>query len=112
MVMVATDLLESGTILKSAVCDRSGRLLLPAGTELTDKHLKIFRTWGISEADIDNGNEEVAVTSVVTYNVDDPVLTAEAQREIAALFIHNDPQHPLIQELMRICVERRISRGA
>ena len=111
MAMLATDLLESGMILKSAVCDKSGRLLRPAGAELTDKHLKIFRTWGIGGADIDNGNEETISTTVVAVDVNDPVLIAEAQRLVSELFIHNDHQHPLIQELIRICVERQVNSG-
>lgn len=111
MTILATDLLECGMILRSAVCDRSGRLLLPAGSELSDNHLKIFRTWGISGADVENDSDETAVTPAEVADVNDPLVLAEAQRIIAALFIHNDPLHPMIQELMKICVARQVIRG-
>lgn len=33
-------------VVGADVQDRHGRLLLGAGTELTRKHLMVFRTWG------------------------------------------------------------------
>jgi hypothetical protein len=44
--------LQPGMIVNSDVITNLGRLLLPAGTEITGKHLHIFRTWGITEVDI------------------------------------------------------------
>ncbi|HIJ80873.1 MAG TPA: hypothetical protein HPP76_04105 [Desulfuromonadales bacterium] len=112
MAIIATDLLESGMVLKSEVTDRSGRLLLPAGAELTDKHLNIFRTWGISGADVEREGEEEVVAPVATSDDVDPERLAEAQRVVASFFIHNDSQNPFIQELMRICALRQVNSGA
>ena len=111
MAIFPIDNLEPGMILKSAICDRSGRLLLPAETVLAEKHLIIFRTWGVSEADI--AGEEYDADSLITTggHTGDPLLTAEAQQEVDRLFIHNDPHHQMIQELMRICVSRRVSNA-
>ena len=109
MAILSIDNLEAGMVLKSAVCDRSGRLLLPAGVELAAKHLKIFLTWGVSEADIE-GDEIIADDLGASGDTgNDPLALAEAQHVIEQLFIHNDPQHPLIHELKRICVARRMS---
>src|SRR6185369_10254927 len=56
---VAIENIETGMVLASDVLDRSGRMLLGAGAELTHKHLVIFRTWGVLEADIaGQGNDE------------------------------------------------------
>ena len=107
MAIIPIDHLEAGMNLKTDVCDRSGRLLLPAGTELSDKHLKVFRTWGVAEADItidgDDGCESPPATTT-----GDPEVIAAAQEAVERLFIHNDPQHPLIHELIRICVARKV----
>lgn len=112
MAILALDSLEIGMTLKSNVCDRSGRLLLPAGVELSDKHLKVFRTWGISEADIvaddnqdsDNESEPNPVSC-------DPAMISALQKEVEKLFVRNDLQHPLIHELIQICVSRKITHA-
>lgn len=110
MAIIPIDRLEAGMKLKSNVCDRSGRLLMPADAELTDKQLKIFRTWGITEADIVLGPDdtEANLSSDETSEVD-PLVLAEAENAIAMLFRHNDPQHPMIHELMKVCVARRVA---
>lgn len=95
--------------LKSDVCDRSGRLLLPAGCELGDKQLKIFRTWGITEADIVRDSEEAPDEAEEDVDAVDPLILAEAEQAISELFRHNDPQHPMIKELMKACLKRRIA---
>lgn len=96
--------------LKTAVSDRSGRLLLPAGVELSDKHLKIFRTWGVTEADIVS-NSNVESESAPALISGDPAVIAAAQDAVEQLFIHNDQQHPLINELIRICVARKVAHA-
>ncbi|HEC20225.1 MAG TPA: HDOD domain-containing protein, partial [Gammaproteobacteria bacterium] len=45
--------LKPGMVLAADAKHHSGRVLLAAGTELTEKHLKVFHTWGLTEADID-----------------------------------------------------------
>jgi hypothetical protein len=105
------DNLEPGMTLKTAVFDRSGRLLLPAGAELTGKHLNIFRMWGVSEVDIEGEDDDADSIGATGDEAGDPLKIAAAQQEVAQLFIHNDPQNQLIHELMRICVSRRVLNG-
>lgn len=109
MAIIPIDRLEAGMTLKSDVCDRSGRLLMPAGSELGDKQLKIFRTWGITEADILLGPDDLLTDETdIEYTVD-PVVLAEAEQAVAELFHFNDPQHPMIHELMKVILKRRIA---
>jgi hypothetical protein len=110
MAIISIEQLEAGMALKANVCDRSGRMLLPAGIELTDKHLKVLRTWGVSEADIVADNEDGS-ESVAAPVSGDPLVIAAAQEAVDQLFVHNDPQHPLIKELIRICVARKVSHA-
>ena len=111
MAIIPIDRLEAGMTLKADVCDRSGRLLLPAGAMLADKQLKIFRTWGIAGADIQLGPDDVRADIAPETGTVDPKLLAEAEQAIARLFCHNNPQHPMIQELMRVCLERRLAHA-
>lgn len=108
MALIPIDRLEAGMILKADVCDRSGRLLLPAGAELSDKQLRIFRTWGVTEADIVLGSDEELAELADENAAADPVALAEAEEAVARMFRRNDPEHPMIRELMRVCRNRRL----
>ena len=48
--------LRAGMTLAAPVHDRSGRLLIPAGMTLQDKHLRVLRAWGVSEVRIQDGD--------------------------------------------------------
>jgi hypothetical protein len=109
MAIIPIDRLEAGMILKADARDRSGRLLLPAEAELTEKHLKIFRTWGVSEADIVRGPDDEEADTAADYSAVDSLVLAEAEESVAWLFHLNDAQHPMIAELMKICLERRLA---
>jgi hypothetical protein len=100
------DYLQPGMILNSDVKDINGRLLLGAEAELTEKHLYIFRVWGITEADIKGVTEE-DVNDLVTEEVD-PVILKEAERELNKIFLHTDQNHPAIKELLRYCALRKV----
>lgn len=111
MAVLHIDNLKPGMVLSRNVCDRSGRLLLPAGAELTEKHFSIFRIWGVLEAEvIDEGVAKD--TEVAPCEELDPALLAAAREEVERLFLHNDAEHAAIKELMRICVERRAARAS
>lgn len=101
-------------VLCRNVCDRSGRLLLPAGAELTEKHFHIFRMWGVLEAEVAGETivEEGAEAAVLPSEEIDSQLLAEARAEVERIFIYNDPEHPAIKELMRICTDRRATSEA
>jgi len=107
---VAIENIETGMVLAADVHDRSGRMLLGAGAELTQKHLVIFRTWGVLEADIaGQGNDESA--SQIPADVD-PLELAAAELELASLFRHTNLGHPAIVELMRLAALRKVQHGA
>jgi hypothetical protein len=107
---VPIDNLAAGMLLKSDVRDRSGRLLLPEGSELTEKHLQIFRTWGVLEAEIvgDSDNE----AGVQGSDEIDPEALAEAEAHVTSLFMHNNLEHPAIKELLRLCIVRKATHAS
>ena len=111
MAVVHIDNMAPGMVLSRDVCDRSGRMLLPAGAELTEKHFSIFRMWGVLEAEV-VGESIAEDAETAPHQELDPVLLAEARVKMERLFIYNDPEHPAIKELMRICTERRAARAS
>jgi hypothetical protein len=111
MAVVHIDNLVPDMVLRRDVNDRSGRLLLPAGNALTEKHLKIFRTWGIVEADIEGDESSEAPPPLVSEELD-PLLAAAAEEAVTQLFSRNDPHHPAIRELMQLCIKRKVTHAS
>lgn len=106
---VAIENLEAGMVLASDVHDRSGRLLLGEGAELNQKHLVIFRTWGVLEADIvGHGGEEDK--DILPPDVDAGQLE-EAVKELEPLFRYANTGHPAIAELLRLAAIRKVQHG-
>lgn len=103
---VAIENIETGMVLASDVQDRSGRMLLGGGAELTQKHLVIFRTWGVLEADIEGHGSDEAVDPIPP-DVDSLELAA-VEAELRPQFRHTNPEHPAIIELMRLAALRKV----
>jgi hypothetical protein len=98
--------IQAGMVLGSDVTDSSGRMLLRAGQEITEKHLRIFKMWGITEADIaDVDKDEVSAMANSKY---DPALIRDAQEQLTDRFRHADMGHPFNSELFRLLCFRMI----
>jgi hypothetical protein len=106
MGVINLDDIEPGMTLAEDVRDYSGRILLAAGTEITDKHLRIFKMWGITEADIQGlGREDVASSTVSQL---DPALIQQAEEQGRLLFRHTDLNDPFTRELFRLFILRTV----
>jgi len=101
---IYTDNLAPGMTLGADVRDRSGRLLLGSGTELSERHLYILKTWGVVEVDI-AGTAEESIDPSFEKSIDATIL-AGIEKDIAPLFRYTDNSHPAIKELMRMRILR------
>lgn len=106
---VAIDMLEVGMKLASDVHDRSGRMLLGIGAELTQKHLLIFRTWGVIEADIE-GVGDTDSDDLLPADMD-PALLAATEVALKNRFRHVDTSHPAMHELLKLAAIREVKHG-
>jgi hypothetical protein len=105
--LTQVDNLEVGMTLANDVHDRAGRLLLGAGVELSQKHISIFRTWGVLEVDIagsDDDGRNSQLPAEVTHEQVDDAMTA-----LAPLFRNSDLEHPVMRELLRLAAVRKAS---
>lgn len=107
---VAIENIEAGMVLAGDVHDRSGRMLLGGGAELTQKHLVIFRTWGVLEADIQGEGSDEAATPAPTDV--DLLELAVAEEALVPLFRHTNRSHPAIIELMRLAALKKVPHVA
>jgi hypothetical protein len=104
MAKINIEYLKEGMILNSDVKDINGRLILGAEAVLTEKHLYIFKSWGVTEADI-KGITEEEVDVLVTEEIP-PLILEKAEKKLGEIFRHTDHNHPVIKELFRFCTLR------
>jgi len=102
----ALDNLAEGMVLKSDVNDRNGRLLLGCGAELDARHLRMFRMWGITEANIVGADDQAGGPAPVSDV--DPARLASAEKELLPLFRNTDLSYPAMGELFRLCLIRKV----
>ena len=98
--------IESGMILARDIINKNGLILLKAGNEITEKHLRILKMWGIAEADIKGIEKEEILDKAAA--IIDPRLLEEATTKALEIFQHTDRQHPFIKELFRLVTLRLV----
>ncbi|MBP7460335.1 MAG: HDOD domain-containing protein [Candidatus Delongbacteria bacterium] len=105
--------LKSGMITEMPVISRQGRLLLGQGVILEEKHFRIFKIWGVTEIEVADGKSSLDSRNGERVEVD-PDIFRKSREHIETLFSQNDPNHPMVSELMRICCDRltdQLTRG-
>ncbi|HTS87527.1 MAG TPA: hypothetical protein VMG41_03470 [Gemmatimonadales bacterium] len=105
--LVGVDALHAGMVLAENVHDAQGRLLIPEGTELTDRHLRAFQLWGIPGVRVRQSDFEQTPVRAPS-----PECLRQAEAAVRARFGAADLSHPMLSELFRICVQREATRLA
>ncbi|MGA2331536.1 MAG: hypothetical protein ABSG75_07235 [Syntrophales bacterium] len=95
-----------GMVLAGDIKERSGRILLAGGNEITEKHLRVFKMWGITEADIKDVEKEEIAASIVARL--DPSLFHDVQTRMRERFCLADMEHPFVEELFRLVTIRQV----
>jgi hypothetical protein len=106
MGLISVNDIKPGMKLAAEVKDRSGRTLLAAGQEITEKHLKIFKTWGVTDANIEGASQEDMVSQEMVSV--DPELARQAEESVLARFRHAGTTHAALKELARLATMRRV----
>jgi hypothetical protein len=104
MGLISLSDIRPGMILAGEVKDRNGRVLLAAGQEITEKHLKIFKTWGVTDANIQGASQEDMVAQDLAEV--DPEIHRQAEETTLARFKHAGIAHPGLKELARLATMR------
>lgn len=93
---------QAGMVLAADILDMRGRVLIPAGAELRDKHVRALPAWGVSRVDI-KGDVEAAAS------LEEWALAA-ATSELDPLFSLSNRGHPGLDALFAACVQRAATR--
>ncbi len=102
------DEIQLGMVIATDVLDRNGRVLLKTGMQISDKHLRILKQWGITDADIEGVSRE-EVNARAVENLDKEAL-GRAEEHHKELFRHTDREHPFVAELFRLSVLRNVNQ--
>jgi len=96
-----TDEIKTGMILSCDLRSRDGRLLLPCGMELEEKHIQLLDRMGVEEVDVVGPSVEL-----------DNGALQDIEDYVRDYFLYSNPDHPAVMELFRIALERTASRVA
>jgi len=102
MALVSLENAHPGMTLAADVLDRRGRLLIPEGTDLTERHLGALRMWGVGHVEIagsDAGEDSAGPIP--------PALLARAEEETAELFRNAGESHAFLDALRDLATQRR-----
>ena len=101
MISLNIEDIEPGMILGDEVKDRTGSVLLSKGTTITEKHLSIFKMWGVVDAVIENADKEKIEAKAAAAVEPADLLLAQQEVEAIFRFIENQ-DNPFIVELKRL----------
>lgn len=102
MALVEIDSLVPGMKVGKDVVESSGQILLRVGTEINEKHLRILRSWGVQQVDIEGPKPPDAEDNFLARAT--PAMLDRAQAAVGERFHRADPAHPAIAELMRLAI--------
>ena len=93
-----------GMVLADDLRDSMGRFLLPGGIDLTEKHIRILKMWGVVEAKITDTDtdDDIALDEI------DPALVEMAEQVTRKRFVYSGVDHPVTRELFRFSTLRNV----
>ncbi|MFV0421421.1 HDOD domain-containing protein [Oleidesulfovibrio sp.] len=109
MSRINVSLLKSGMILSEDVKDSNGRKLLSAGEAVTEKHLRVFKIWGVAEVAIEGVEaEELAGDALGALS---PERVQAARERVLKRFALNDLEDETIKTLIQ-CGVTALAKGS
>ena len=100
---ISVEALEKGMVLSEDVVDINARLLLSKGQQITPKHIRILKVWGIIDVNVvgdkdQEGSEDAPV---------DPEIIEAVTSSAQEIFKNIDIEHPAIEEIFKLSVSYR-----
>ena len=92
-------------VASADVKNLDGMLLMPTGCELSERHIRILKTWGIAEISVqtDDAEEDKAESRRPA-----PVEVSPARvRALKARFFQFEETNPVQQEILRLLLRRQ-----
>ncbi|MTW19895.1 hypothetical protein [Allochromatium palmeri] len=100
-----TEEIQSGMRLARDVHDPHGQILIRAGIVLGERQIQALKSWGVAEVVI-VPDEDTAESGIC-----DPKAIDEIRRSIDTQFSLSNGDHPVIQALHALCLDRALARS-
>ena len=97
--------LKPGMVVAVAVKNMDDMLLAPAGCELTERHISILETWGITEVDVEASEETQAPVDPLSKL--SPARLARLRQELREVFWEFDEANPIQVEIFDLMLRRK-----
>ena len=78
MADISSELAEAGMIVSENVVTNRNMMIIPAGTTLTEKHLGLLKTWGVSKVTVEGDDPSSPLASMTDEEKES--LKAELQK--------------------------------
>jgi hypothetical protein len=109
MPKIRTDALQEGMVTSADVKNMDDMLLIPSGCALTQKHIRILKTWGVHDVQVEpfgdaQDGENGAAAAV------NPEEWARIEQELKSKFWEFNQDEPFYVELLRLVTQRKAKR--
>ncbi|MFO7726962.1 MAG: HDOD domain-containing protein [Desulfonatronovibrio sp.] len=98
--------LVPGLILAGDVVTPNGRLLLPRGIVLAEKHISYLKKWGIARVNILEKKGSQSQGDEIKK-----IITEEIEGFLSPVYSRNDFQHPVVRLVYHLGVERLVNKA-
>ena len=99
--------LQPGMRLEEPVCTPDGRMLLKEGVQVTEKHISIFKSWGVTEATVE-GVEAQGIVDFESIDAKSPEAIA-LDKELKDKFSHVLEDEVMV-EIMRVAQKQMMKK--
>ena len=96
---------EPGTTLDSNILNFQGKVIFGKGTVLTPDNIKTLKAWGAFGSEAEESPSDWN-SWLRKFKGQDQF--KRAKKEVIQIFKHTSPDHPVIVELMRLCIQRKL----
>jgi HD-like signal output (HDOD) protein len=103
MALMKVENLLPGMVLADDVRDLNSRLLFAKGLKIEAQHLRVMKTWGIFDVEVEAADDTPARAASVEKE-----MTAACSKELSARFKLLDITHPALQEILKLGIHHRL----
>ncbi len=103
---IAVKDLYVGACTSHEICDRNDRILIPKGTELTEKHIRVLKVWGIHDVHIVSTDAHSSGSTTSVSEATPEIFLRQAIAAEAPRFHLNNTKDPFVKELLNQTVLR------
>lgn len=95
--------IKPGMVLESDLYGSNGRFLMPAGAVVDDKHIRVFKIWGVTEIEVKGDGVDGPRGEPESLDAE---TLARSEAHVERLFALTDPENQAVREFKKLSVLR------